>query len=78
MPNTDDSRTTSPKMLQYAVEATVQHEKQISRLVTKLEVRKDELQLINKKLNVDLDAFIKDLDKLQKTINELVNVLKSK
>jgi hypothetical protein len=78
MPNPDDSKKTSPRLLQYAVEATVRHEKQISRLVAKLEARRDELLLIRKNLNADLDGIMMDLDKLQKTINDLVEVLKSK
>ncbi len=77
MPNADDSKKTSPKLLQYAVDATVQHEKQISRLVAKLEARKDELLLIRKNLNADLDGFMVNLDKLQESIDKLVKALKA-
>jgi hypothetical protein len=77
MPNPADSKKTSPRLLQYAVEATVQHEKQISRLVARLDARKDELVLARQKMSADLDALTNNLDKLQKTIDELVKTLKA-
>lgn len=75
MPNRDDSESTDANILTFVAQVLTQHEKQMDRLISKLQATKEELSKKMEKIDSNLDSAEKKLDALESKIKELQRLL---
>lgn len=73
MPSNDSPGDTNADLLKLAVQTMVQYEKEFSKLIAKIESRKNELSTGVEKLNKGIDRISTKIDSLETEIAKLEN-----
>jgi chromosome segregation ATPase len=71
MPENDKANDATLDALDFVVRALNQHEKQIDKLISKIDIKKIELSKHTEELNASLDEISKKIDALKNKIEKL-------